>query len=120
VAALRDGFEEALVALGTRMGAPPARNGEAPRAPHVSNLSWPGWHGDELAAALDLEGVAVSSGSACSAGTAEPSPVLRAMLGEARAASAVRVSMGEETTAEDLAEARRRWEQVLARRAPLR
>jgi cysteine desulfurase len=120
LAALREGFEAELAAMGARGGAAPARNGEAPRAPHVSNLSWPGWRGDELCAALDLEGVAVSSGSACSAGTAEPSPVLRAMLGEARAASAVRVSLGEETTAEDLAEALRRWEQVLARRPALR
>jgi cysteine desulfurase len=110
LAALRDRLEAALVALGG------ARNGEAARAPHVSNLSWAGWRGDELCAALDLEGVAVSSGSACSAGTAEPSPVLLAMVGLARAGSAVRVSIGEATTVEELDEAVRRWERVLARR----
>ncbi|APR77654.1 Cysteine desulfurase [Minicystis rosea] len=115
LAALRDTFEAALIALGARHGQPPARNGDAPRAPHVSNLSWPGWRGDELCAALDLEGVAVSSGSACSAGTAEPSPVLTAMLGEPRARGAVRVSLGEETTGEALAEALQRWERVLER-----
>jgi cysteine desulfurase len=117
LAARRDRLEADLVALGARFGAAPQRNGEAARAPHVANLSWPGWRGDELCAALDLEGVAVSSGSACSAGTAEPSPVLTAMLGEARARGAVRVSLGEETTAADLDEALARWERVLRRAA---
>ena len=70
----------------------------APRAPHVTNLSFPGARGDELAAALDLEGISVSSGSACSAGTQEPSPVILAMLGIERARSALRMSLGEETT----------------------
>jgi len=115
LAGLRDRLEADLAALGGARGRAPLRNGEAARAPHVSNLSWPGWRGDELCAALDLEGVAVSSGSACSAGTAEPSPVVVAMLGEARARGAVRVSLGEETTADDLAEALRRWARVLAR-----
>ncbi len=120
LAALRDRLEDALFALGAGVGAPPERNGAAARAPHLSNLSWRGWRGEELCAALDLEGVAVSSGSACSAGTAEASPVLRAMLGEARAASAVRVSLGEETTPDDVDLALRRWELVLRRslRAP--
>jgi cysteine desulfurase len=58
--------------------------------------------GDELAAALDLEGISVSSGSACSAGTAEPSPVIQAMLGPDRARSAIRVSLGEDTSDEDV------------------
>lgn len=109
---LRDRLEAELLRLGPR---PPIRNGEGPRAPHVANLSWPGWRGDELCAALDLEGVAVSSGSACAAGTAEPSPVLWAMVGEARAASAVRVSLGEETTAADVDEALARWSRVVSR-----
>ena len=112
-APLRDRLEAELQRLD--IPAPAIRNGEGPRAPHVLNLSWPGWRGDELCAALDLEGVAVSSGSACAAGTAEPSPVLWAMVGEARAASAVRVSLGEETTAADIDEARARWARVVAR-----
>jgi cysteine desulfurase len=109
LAPLRDRLESALLRLGA------TRNGEAPRTPHVSNLSWPGWRGDELAAALDLESVAVSSGSACSAGTAEPSPVLLAMLGEPRARSAVRVSLGEDTSDDDVAEALARWSRVVER-----
>lgn len=116
LAALRDRLEAELVALGAELGTPPERNGTAERMPHVSNLSWPGWRGEELCAALNLEGVAVSSGSACSAGTAEPSPVLLAMLGEGRATTAVRVSLGEDTTLEEVAEARQRWALVLRRR----
>jgi cysteine desulfurase len=76
--------------------------GEAPRLPHVSNLSVRGWKGDELVAALDLLGVRISSGSACSAGTPEPSEVIAAMLGKDRAISAVRISLGDETTRPDL------------------
>jgi cysteine desulfurase len=84
---LRDEFERALSPAGVR-------NGTAPRLPHVSNLSFAGARGDELVAALDLLGVRVSSGSACAAGTAEPSPVISAMLGRERAVSAVRASLG--------------------------
>jgi len=116
LALLRGGLEERLVALGARLGRPPLLNGTAPRAPHVSNLSWPGWAGDELAAALDLEGVCVSAGSACAAGTPEPSRVIAAMLGEERARSAVRVSLGEDTTAEIVETAIAVFERVLRRR----
>jgi cysteine desulfurase len=115
LAPVRDLLEAELVRAGEATGFSPLRNGEGPRAPHVLNLSWPGWRGDELCAALDLERVAVSSGSACSAGTAEPSPVLTAMVGVARALSAVRISLGEDTTAEDVREAAARWERVLSR-----
>ncbi|WP_437664140.1 cysteine desulfurase family protein [Sorangium sp. So ce1182] len=115
LAPLRDRLEAALIEAGRAVGDAPLPNGEGMRAPHITNLSWPGWRGDELCAALDLEGVAVSSGSACSAGTAEPSPVLTAMLGPERAASAVRFSIGEETTEADVVEAVRRVARVLAR-----
>lgn len=116
LAPLRDRLEEALVALGAHHGVAVARNGEGARAPHVTNLSFEGWRGDELAAALDLEGIAVSSGSACSAGTAEPSPVLTAMVGEARARAAVRVSLGEDTRDDDVERALSAADRVLARR----
>lgn len=119
VGVLRDQIEQELIEAGDAVhpggSARPLRNGEAPRAPHVSNLSWPGWLGPELCAALDLEGVAVSSGSACSAGTADPSPVLRAMLGEERARSAVRVSLGEDSTPQEVREAICKWKRVLSR-----
>jgi cysteine desulfurase len=118
LASLRDLLESELAALGARAGAAPERNGTGTRAPHVSNLSWPGWRGDELCAALDLQGVAVSSGSACSAGTSEPSPVIEAMVGRARATSAVRVSLGEETKRGELDDTVRRWASVLRPQLP--
>ena len=95
-------------------------NGEgAARVPHVTNLSFAGWKGDELVAALDLAGVRVSSGSACSAGTSEPSKVIEAMLGRERARSAVRVSLGETTTAAEIDQALSAWRRVLAARASI-
>jgi cysteine desulfurase len=92
---LRDAFERALAHVSVR-------NGTAERLGHVSNLSFVGRSGPELVAALDLLGVCVSSGSACSAGTMEPSPGIAAMLGLERARSAVRFSLGEGTTAADV------------------
>lgn len=110
VAALRDTFEASLVQLGASVV------GRAvARAPHVTNVSFPGWSGAELVAALDLEGVSVSSGAACSAGTVEPSPVIRAILGDARASAAVRLSLGEETSLDDVARATAAFARVLAR-----
>lgn len=110
---LRDRLEIALFAIGVVLGVPPLRNGGGPRAPHVSNLSWPGLRGVDLVAALDRAGVCVSSGSACSSGGYDPSPVIAASWGPDRAGSAVRCSLGEETTPEDVDEAARRWTAVL-------
>jgi cysteine desulfurase len=112
---LRDNLEAQLFALASDAGIEVEQNGDAPRAPHVSNLSWKGWRAAELCAALDLEGVAVSAGSACSAGTAEPSAVVEAMLGRERATSAVRVSLGEETDAAELGAAVDAWQRVIGR-----
>lgn len=117
IASVRDELERDLSVLSQRLGVNTALNGAGDRSPHVTNMSFAGWLGPELCAALDLEGVAVSSGSACSAGTAEPSPVLEAMVGRERALSAVRVSLGEDTTPDDVREALSRWERVLARAA---
>ena len=105
IAPMRDTLEQALRAMlpgeiAARVAGDPSR-----RAPHVSMLVWPGWSGAELVAALDLEGVSVSSGAACSAGTVEPSPVLAAMLGDRDAASGIRASLGETTTDDDIARA---------------
>lgn len=107
--ALRDQLEQELAALGAVV------NGTGPRAPHVSNVSFQGWSGPELCAALDLEGVCVSSGSACSAGTADPSPVITAIAGLERARQAVRISMGEGTTQAELNAALEAFRRVLLR-----
>lgn len=111
IAALRDRLERALIEgpVGAVSNAPTVR------APHVANLSFEGWLGPELCAALDLEGVFVSSGSACSAGTADPSPVISALFGVGRARSAVRISLGEESTAADIDRAIAAFERVSAR-----
>jgi len=115
IAPRRDALEHALVAMvpgeiAARVAGDPSR-----RAPHVSMLVWPGWSGAELVAALDLEGVSVSSGAACSAGTVEPSPVLAAMLGDRDAASGIRCSLGEDTTDDDIARAIEAFRRVTTR-----
>jgi cysteine desulfurase len=92
---LRDRLEDSMVAHAVV-------NGSGPRLPHVSNLSFVRRSGPELVAALDLLGICVSSGSACSAGTTEPSEVVTAMVGAERAHSAVRFSLGATTTEADV------------------
>lgn len=72
------------------------------RLDHVANLAFASVPGPELAAALDLEGIRVSSGSACAAGTLEPSPVIAAMWGAERARTSLRFSLGELTTEADI------------------
>jgi cysteine desulfurase len=67
----------------------------APRAPHILNVSVPGTDSESLLMALDLAGVACSSGSACQSGNVNPSHVLEAMgVPRELAAAAVRMSLG--------------------------
>jgi cysteine desulfurase len=76
---------------------------ETAAAPHVLNVTLPGVVGEDVVAALDLEGVAASTGSACAAGAAEPSHVLRAMgHDEAAARSSLRLSFGWASTEADV------------------
>jgi len=105
---LRDRLEAELSRKGALVN-----GAEAARLSHVANLSFPGRAGDELVAALDLLGVAVSSGSACSAGTTEASKIITAMLGVERARAAVRISLGDATTGHDVELALRAFERVL-------
>jgi cysteine desulfurase len=75
----------------------------APRLPNTVNFALPGISGETLAIALDLAGVAVSTGSACASGAVEPSHVIRAMgYDEAEARGAVRLSLGWNTAAEEV------------------
>ncbi len=80
-------------------------NGDtACRVPNTSNVSFDGVEAESLLIALDLEGIAVSTGSACSSGSLEPSHVLRAMgLPDARTRNAIRFSLGPGTTESDIA-----------------
>jgi cysteine desulfurase len=71
--------------------------------PNTANLSFERVESESLLIGLDLEGVAVSSGSACSSGTLEPSHVLKAMgLPHARTLGSVRFSLGTGTTEEEV------------------
>jgi cysteine desulfurase len=98
IGALRDRLEERLLAI---PGSLP--NGEGPRVPNTTNASFEGVDAEALLIALDLEGVAVSTGAACAAGGLEPSHVLRAMgLPPERVQSSLRVSLGRPTTEADI------------------
>jgi cysteine desulfurase len=75
----------------------------APRVPNTSNLSFQSVDGESIVLALDLEGICVSTGSACSTGDPEPSHVLTAMgLSAREAQGSMRVSLGKDTTEEDI------------------
>jgi cysteine desulfurase len=73
------------------------------RVPNTSNVTFHGGDGEGIVIALDLSGVAVSTGSACSSGRVEPSPVLMAMgLTPEAARATVRFSLSRFTTAEEI------------------
>lgn len=83
--------------------------GDAPRLPHTLNVALAGIDRQALVMALDMEGVACSTGSACASGSSEPSPVLLAMgCDEGVVSSSIRLSLGSETTAAEVDEAARR------------
>ncbi len=86
----------------------------ADRLPQTSNLAFPGLDRQALLIALDLAGVACSTGSTCSSGSSQPSPVLRAMgLPPEVIEGALRFSLGADTTNRLTAEAARRIVQVV-------
>jgi cysteine desulfurase len=74
-----------------------------PRLPNTTNVAFPGIAGETLVIALDLAGIAASTGSACASGAVLPSHVLRAMgLADDEARTAVRFSLGWSSTAADV------------------
>lgn len=78
-------------------------NGQGPRVANTCNLSFPGVQGEDLLMALDLKGIAVSHGSACSSGALEPSRVLTNMgIPTQEARSAIRFSLSRFTTQEEI------------------
>lgn len=71
----------------------------APRAPHASNLSFPGLNRQAFLMAADVAGLAISTGSACASGSSEPSPVLLAMGADGDIIEgSIRISVGADTT----------------------
>ena len=98
-AALRDKFERRVVELIPDV----VLNGDRERRlPHLSNISFRYIEGEGLLINLDLQGVAVSTGSACSSGTLEPSPVIRALGVDEIARGSIRFSFGKDNTDEDV------------------
>jgi len=99
LASLRDKFETALLSLpGVRL------NGDVRhRVPNTSNLSFDAAGGEALVIALDLQGIACSTGAACSSGAVEPSHVLTAIgLTPDQARSSLRFSLGRPTKEEEV------------------
>ncbi|SFB14619.1 cysteine desulfurase [Poseidonocella pacifica] len=80
------------------------------RLPNTSCMIAPGWKGETQVMQMDLAGFAISAGSACSSGKVKASRVLRCMgYDEAEAASAIRVSLGPDTTEEDVLRFAETW-----------
>ncbi len=100
VAALRDRLEAGILAAvsGTVLN-----GARVPRVPNTTNISFDRVEAESLLIALDLEGIAVSTGSACSSGTLEPSHVLKAMGFPAhRTQNSIRFSLGASNTQADV------------------
>jgi cysteine desulfurase len=99
MAAARDRLERELLEIEAT-----GLNGKgAPRIPNTTNIYFDGIEGEALVIALDLKGLAVSTGAACSSGAIEPSHVLIAMgVSRERAKASIRFSLGKQNTAEDV------------------
>jgi cysteine desulfurase len=100
MAAMRDRLQQGILAQVDEAGV----NGDgAPRVPNTTNIRFDGIEGEALEIALDLKGLAVSTGAACSSGAIEPSHVLIAMgLRPEQARSSIRFSLGKQTTEADI------------------
>ena len=112
VAALGDRFEQGLLAL------PDVRihGAGAPRAGGTINAGFAGARGQDLVIALDLAGIAASTGAACTSGSVQPSGVLLALgLTPTEALSAVRFSLGPGSTESEIEEVLRVIPQILER-----
>jgi cysteine desulfurase len=100
MAALRDRLEQGILARHHEVG---VNGGGAPRMPNTTNLHFDHIEGEAIVIALDLKGLAVSTGAACSSGAIEPSHVLVAMgLRPDQARASIRFSLGRQTVAEDI------------------
>lgn len=96
VAKFRDKLEQDLLA---RVPDCRANGAAAPRTPNTSNITFSGIEGEALVIALDLKGLACSTGAACSSGAVEPSHVLTAIgLPASEARASIRFSLGRRTT----------------------
>ena len=111
--ALRDRLENTVLESIEQVA---VNGGGAPRTPNTSNISFDCIEGEAMVIALDLKGLSVSTGAACSSGAIEPSHVLTAMgLSADRARGSIRFSLGKQNTAEDVEFALELIPQVLNR-----
>jgi cysteine desulfurase len=100
MAALRDALENAILGSIEAVG---VNGAGAPRVPNTTSIHFDCIEGEALVIALDLKGLAVSSGAACSSGAVEPSHVLSAMgLSPDVARASLRFSLGKQSAAEDI------------------
>jgi cysteine desulfurase len=97
---LRDHLEEQVL---SRFDGVTVNGDKELRVPNISNLSFDGVDGESLLIALDLKGIAVSTGSACASGSLEPSHVLQALgLTRTQVRGSLRFSLGAYTTREEI------------------
>ena len=98
--ALRDRLEKGLL---DRIPFTRINGSRAPRTPNTTNLTLPFVEGESMVIALDLKGIACSTGAACSSGAVEPSHVLLAIgLAAEDARATLRLSLGRQTSAEEI------------------
>lgn len=112
VATLRDFFEHEVL---RRVPDVRINGGGAMRAPHISSMSFLGVTSEQLLMRLDLDGIAVSAGSACASGAVEPSHVIAGLgLPEPWMRGVIRCSLGRTTTQAQIARAAEVLEQAVA------
>ncbi len=100
LSALRDKLQQGLL---QRVPQSRVNGGAAPRTPNTTNLVFPGVEGEALLIAVDLKGLACSTGAACSSGAVEPSHVLTAIgLPPEESRASLRFSLGRHTTEADV------------------
>ncbi|MBV8053489.1 MAG: cysteine desulfurase [Acidobacteriaceae bacterium] len=113
MAATRDRMEREIL---RNVEATSVNGVNAPRVPNTTNICFEGVEGEALQIALDLKGLAVSTGAACSSGAIEPSHVLTAMgLPADRARASIRFSLGKQNTTEEAEFANELIPQVVTR-----
>ncbi|EIT85296.1 class V aminotransferase [Fictibacillus macauensis ZFHKF-1] len=116
-AARYEAYKQKMLSIFTEAGITFLRNGEQEHTlPHVLNVSFPGVKTEILLVNLDLARIAASSGSACTAGSLEPSHVLTAMFGKQnRTKEAVRFSFGLHNTMEEIEQAAQETAKIVKR-----
>lgn len=110
---LRDRLEQTIL---RELDQVTVNSGHAQRVPNTSNICFDCIEGEAMVIALDLKGLSVSTGAACSSGAIEPSHVLTAMgLSPDQARGSIRFSLGKQNTAEDIEFAIERIPEVVAK-----